>query len=302
MNHFLQFPKMEHSMYVVDTPAKLNLFLELTGKRPNGYHELVSFMVPVGWYDTLEFQSTDDGTISLEIEGGTADISAGTENLVVRALKILREKSGCTSGAAVRLTKRIPSQAGLGGGSSDAAATLLAANRLWKLGFSPDELAAMATSLGCDVPFFLFSKPAICRGCGEIVEPSNLPVAAMNELLSYFFVIVKPPFGLSTAEVYRHCQVPEDSQRRQMRFPSDDDSGKGWMFNRLQESALAISLPLRKIYEQLRRLTDCHVQMTGSGSAFFICCVDRLYAETLATTVRHSLGDGVLVIVVTVDV
>jgi len=209
---------------VVHTPAKLNLFLELLGKREDGYHELETLMVAVDLFDTLTFTEEDSNDIRLQCSGlgagkqgsvpgsfapgGAAQASAdaegegiplGSDNLVVKAAQLLRGHAGVERGVRISLVKRIPSAAGLAGGSSDAAATLMALNRFWNLGLGVFELQRLASHLGSDVAFFVDgTSAAVCHGRGEIIEPLDVP-------LGLHFVIVRPRTGLSTALVYKHA-------------------------------------------------------------------------------------------------
>src|SRR5438874_4139070 len=150
---------------ILRAPAKVNLFLEVVGKRADGFHAVNTLMVAVSLVDTLEFASADDGLLDLTCSDPA--LSVGPENLVVRAANVLRRHTGSRAGAAICLTKRIPMQAGLGGGSSDAAATLVGLNRLWGLNLGADVLTTLAASLGSDVAFFLDGPAAWCTGRGE---------------------------------------------------------------------------------------------------------------------------------------
>ena len=155
-------------------PAKLNLFLEVLAKRSDGFHEIETLMVPIGWYDIALISRPIRRRISLACEQVTQSsdpVPTGDDNLVVRAVKLLRDRSGTSQGARLRLVKRIPAASGLAGGSSDAAAALVAANLGWQLNWPREQLASLAAELGSDVPFFLGRGPAICRGRGEIMEP-----------------------------------------------------------------------------------------------------------------------------------
>ncbi|MBV8077309.1 MAG: 4-(cytidine 5'-diphospho)-2-C-methyl-D-erythritol kinase, partial [Planctomycetaceae bacterium] len=154
-------------------PAKLNLFLEILGRRDDSYHEVESLMVAVDLYDTLTFVEDPSGAITLRCDDPT--LPTGRDNLVVRAAERLREASGCPRGAAIALRKAIPAQAGLAGGSSDAAATLQALDRLWDLRTPPGRMDALAGALGSDVAFFRRGPAAVCRGRGERVEAVALP-------------------------------------------------------------------------------------------------------------------------------
>src|SRR5215475_12635806 len=179
---------------LVWAPAKVNLFLEVLGKRPDGYHEIATLLVAVSLYDTLEFKEDPSGAVRLRCD--VPELTTGPDNLVLKAAALLRQRTGCARGADVRLTKRVPLAAGLAGGSTDAAAALEGLNRLWRLGLSRDELARLGGELGSDVPFFFHTPVAWCTGRGEIVTP-----LALGRPLD--LVIAKPAVGLSTAEVYR---------------------------------------------------------------------------------------------------
>src|SRR5262245_25269387 len=186
---------------VVQTPAKVNLFLEVHRRRPDGYHELSSLMITVGLFDSLELSESSSGEVRLECD--LPGLSTGPDNLVVRAAEMIRSRFGVTSGLEMRLSKRIPMQAGLAGGSSDAAATLLGLNSLWRLGQSAAQLGALGAELGSDVTFFFHGPAAWCTGRGETVEPLK-PGRPLD------LVLVCPNVGLSTAEVFRGLTLGGD--------------------------------------------------------------------------------------------
>src|SRR5262245_62048232 len=190
-------------------PAKVNLFLEILSKRADGFHDLATLMVAVNLFDTLVFRSAPEG---IALTSNRPDLSSGPDNLIVKAAALLQKRSGRNLGTAIRLVKRIPMQAGLGGGSSDAAATLLALNRLWDLELTREDMADLGAQLGSDVPFFVLADTAWCTGRGEIVDP--LPVGARLH-----FVLVCPPFGCSTAEVYRGLSWPAADEEHRPVFP-----------------------------------------------------------------------------------
>jgi len=173
--------------------AKINLVLNVLGKRPDGYHEVKTVMQSVALHDRLEF-SPGTGGIKLSVAGG--DIPPGKENLVYRAAELVRTQTGIRQGVNVLIKKAIPVAAGLGGGSADAAATLVALNKMWQTGYSLSELMRLGEQLGADVPFCLLGGTALAGGKGEQLEP--LPSCPGLGL-----VLVKPPIGVSTAEVYR---------------------------------------------------------------------------------------------------
>lgn len=290
------FRQRQHTL-TVHTPAKLNLFLELHGKRSDGFHELETLMATVRLYDTLSFTSDDAGDISLEEvqttrrhpdDSKAAELPPAGENLVVRAARLLKRAAGTRMGARIRLLKRIPVASGLAGGSSDAAATLAALNRLWRLGLPRRRLQELAAELGSDVGFFLAEMPwAICRGRGEIIEPLHLPVTLQ-------FVIVRPQTGLSTAEVYRHSGV-SDHPRNVSSLIADlsrqriGRMARG-MHNALQPAAERLNPEIPQIK---RRFDDepfaAHL-MSGSGSACFGICFSRRQAARSAARLRAGTG------------
>lgn len=175
----------------VPAPAKLNLFLHVVGRRADGLHLLQSVFMLIDWCDTLHFELHHDGSVSREDVGAPLP----PDDLIVRAARALQQATGCAQGVHVATEKRIPTQAGMGGGSSDAATTLLALNRLWGLNRSRQELAAIGAALGADVPFFLYGSHAWVEGTGVPTEPVELPPAR--------FIVVKPPVGLDTGRVFR---------------------------------------------------------------------------------------------------
>lgn len=297
------------SRRTVGAPAKLNLYLEVLGGRDDGYHELETLMVPLQLCDSLSIEPTlptkagRPGPIHVRVRsafplGSSAakqDLPPlGEQNLVVQALQLLRRESGCCLGAQLGLVKRIPLAAGLGGGSSDAAAALTLANRAWGLNWDRRRLAALAAQLGSDVPFFLGHVPAVCRGRGEQVQP-------LVGLLPLDFVIVKPRWGLSTSDVYRALdrQSPAlDADRddrlsgllRALRRGTWSDLG-GWMSNRLQAAAAALSPWVEEARAAFARLDFVGHQLAGSGTAYFGVCRHAQHARRLATILRtRQLG------------
>lgn len=272
---------------VLAAPAKLNLFLEIRAKRPDGYHDLESLMVAVDLFDTLELRAADGPEIALTCEPAT--LSAGPDNLVYKAAVALRAHvRRPTPGAEIRLTKRVPAQAGLGGGSSDAAATLVGLNRIWKLGLTREELLAIAGSIGSDVAFFLTLPAAWCTSRGEIVTPEEAHAGASG----FHFVLVCPPVGLGTAGVYKRLAVPGapvagDAVRSAFRTGDAEALGRA-LFNRLEEPAFALEPLVGGIRERLAASGPCGALMSGSGSAVFAVCRDRAHAIRVATEFVQS--------------
>jgi 4-diphosphocytidyl-2-C-methyl-D-erythritol kinase len=265
-------------------PAKVNLFLEVLGKRPDGYHDIATLMVAVGLYDVLVFTERSG---DVELRCDSPDLSTGPDNLVCRAAELLRRHTRCGRGALIELHKRIPMAAGLAGGSSDAAATLAGLNRLWKLGLPRQELAALSARLGSDMAFFFANGAAWAEGRGERVTPLTL-----NRPL--WFVLVSPPAGLSTAEVYRGVTVPDvprtgEEIRRALETGSAEEVGRH-LHNRLQPAAERLCPAVAEIQRRLTALNPAGALMSGSGSSLFALCRDRTEALRLVRALRGDPG------------
>jgi 4-diphosphocytidyl-2-C-methyl-D-erythritol kinase len=181
-------------MIVRNAPAKVNLWLKICGKRPDGFHELDTLFAPIGLADIVSLEKKEAG-ISLRVDGGGADVPGGSENLAWRAAEQFFLQSGLDGGVSIHVTKRIPSGAGLGGGSSDAAAVLLGLEELYENPLAPGMLQTIAVGLGSDVPFFLGEGAARGRGRGEVLEKSACPWSGP-------VLLCKPPFGVSTPWAY----------------------------------------------------------------------------------------------------
>jgi len=258
-------------------PAKVNLFLEVLGKRPDGYHDLATLMVAVSLYDRLDFQGDDAGRLTLICDD--VHLSCGSDNLVLRAAERLRRHVNQSLGARIHLEKRIPMQAGLAGGSSDAATTLKGLNELWGLSLPDEELARLGSEVGSDVPFFFAPGAAWCTGRGEKVEPLT-PSRPLD------FVLASPGVGLSTAEVFRRVRLPEQpvdgsGLRRAIERGDVEEIGRR-LHNRLQAPAEELAPAVRDVYERLRATNPAGCLMTGSGSTVFALCRDRAEAIRVA--------------------
>ncbi len=273
----LAFP-VGPSGLVLAAPAKLNLFLEVLRKRPDGYHDLESLLVAINLFDTLELQATTMAELRLQCD--TPTLATGADNLVIRAAEALRKYVNRPDlGAVMSLKKRIPMQAGLGGGSSDAAATLVGLNEIWKLGLTRRELLAIAASTGSDVAFFLTLPAAWCTGRGEVVSSEE-------SRRSFHFVLVCPPVGLRTAEVYQRLVVPAEptagaAVRAAFRAGDSESLGRA-LFNRLEEPAFALQPLVERIRRRLDRLGSLGAMMSGSGSALLALGRDQAHATQLA--------------------
>ncbi len=243
-----------HVLNDVPAPAKLNLFLHIVGRRADGYHLLQSAFMLIDWQDTLHFELRPNGQLSRE----DLTIPLPADDLILRAARLLQAHTGCTKGAHIAVHKEIPAQAGMGGGSSDAATCLLALNRLWGLGLSVAQLAAMGVQLGADVPFFLHGHNAWVEGIGENITPVQLPPAQ--------FVVIKPNAGLETAKIFAHPALRRDTKAATMDGLARTPYGFG--HNDLQAVAEQICPPVRQALERLAA-QGLQGKMTGSGSAVF---------------------------------
>ena len=243
-----------HSLHNVQAPAKLNLFLHITGRRDDGYHLLQSVFMLIDWCDTLHFDVRDDGVIARE----DLNVALPADDLVMRAAQALQCASGTSLGAHIAIEKHIPAQAGMGGGSSDAATTLLALNRLWELNWPLSKLMPLGLALGADVPFFLGGHNAWVEGIGEKITQIDVPPAR--------FAVLKPNAGLETAKIFRHPELERATETATMTVFAVDPYGFGR--NDLQPVAQALC---PEITEALQWLGSHGLspRMTGSGSAVF---------------------------------
>jgi len=242
------------SLYDISAPAKLNLFLHITGRRDDGYHLLQSAFMLIDWSDTLHFEVRKDGLISRE------DLSweLPADDLCTRAARALQQFTQCPLGAHIGINKSVPAQAGLGGGSSDAASTLLALNRLWNLNLPLEALLKIGLSLGADVPFFLNGRHAWVEGIGEVMRPISIPKAR--------FLVLKPHQGLETKAIFGSPWLKRDSETATIAGFAADAFG----FGRNDLQAVAQNL-CPGVTQALKWLASQGLigRMTGSGSAVF---------------------------------
>lgn len=278
-------------------PAKLNLCLDLLGKRADGFHELRTVMTTVGLRDTVRIESQETNrsiTLTVDPASPTGDgMPTDGSNLVVRALELQRQEAGVESGARVELCKRIPHAAGLGGGSSDAAAALIAGNRIWSLGWPVPRLCELGARLGSDIPFFVqaIADPraslALATGRGESVTPQRLDFPRRP------VVVLKPEKGLSTAQVYQACE-PGDYGNPAGEEPCESllqalasrnpDKLRGRLTNQLQLAAFRVAPWLESVGRAFERCGCAIHQLSGSGSAYF--GVTRTMSEAMRLAAR----------------
>lgn len=242
------------ALYEVPAPAKLNLFLHITGRRADGYHLLQSAFMLLDWCDTLHFERRDDGAITRE--DLTTPLPA--DDLVTRAARALQAAGATTQGAWIGIEKRLPAQAGMGGGSSDAATCLLALNRLWGLNMPLARLEQIGLTLGADVPFFLRGRNAWVEGIGEQITPLDLPPAR--------FAVVKPTEGLDTGLIFRDPGLERQHETAIISGFAANPYGFGQ--NDLQPVAQKLCPAVTQALKWLES-QGLQGRMTGSGSAVF---------------------------------
>ena len=248
---------------IIRTPAKINTLLKVTGRRPNGYHELVSIMIPVEIFDLLEFEILQEKAIWIQSTG--YPVPNDEKNLVHRAARSFLSRTGISHGVSIRLEKNIPVAAGLGGGSSDAAATLLMLNRVNSMPLTESDLREIAVELGADVPFFLNCKPSLATGIGEIIEP-------LEGWPEFWYVIVTPPIRISTMWVYHNLKLElttKSSDCILANFRSETFKVENVLENDL-ENVTCAKFPIINTLKKL--LVDAGAKgamMSGSGPSVF---------------------------------
>ena len=249
-------------------PAKLNLFLHITGRRPDGYHDLETVFQLVDLCDELTITTRDDGRILRNPPPTDPMLAAmdDAEDLTVRAARLLQQESGTTLGANIHVVKRIPAGGGLGGGSSDAACVLLALNQQWGLDLPLQRLAQLGLALGSDVPVFVHGHSAFASGRGELLSPVELP--------ERWFVVVQPPVAVSTREIFSAAQLTRDTPALKIRaLPADGGRNDC-------EPVVCARYPM--VAEVLEVLAPHGARLTGTGSCVFVATATRAAAEQIA--------------------
>lgn len=238
-------------------PAKLNLFLHITGRRDDGYHNLQTVFQFVDQADELHFSLRDDAAVN--VSPAIAGV-ANEDNLIVRAARALQAASGCRLGADIRLDKRLPMGGGLGGGSSDAATTLLALNTLWQTGLDEDALAALGLSLGADVPVFVRGRAAWAEGVGEALQAVDLPEP--------WYVVLCPEAHISTAAAFAHPELTRNTTAITLRafFAG---AGRNDFEVVVRQLSPAVDAAMNWLAQR------GPARMTGTGACLFLACPDR---------------------------
>lgn len=267
--------------------AKINLGLRILRRRPDGYHDIESCMLPISWADQLTVEiATGAVADSYEVSGLAGELPI-ERNLVYKAVQLLRAQHPEIPPLQLKLEKLIPTEAGLGGGSADAAYTLLAINELCRLDLSTAQLEAMAGELGSDCPFFIQSRPVLVTGRGERLTPLTMPSA----LLSKWLLVVKPPIGMSTAEAYRQVtRHPEAEGKLTTLLERPIAQWRELIVNDFESVVFAHYPELAALRDTLYRHGALYAAMSGSGTALYGIFDDNLLLDDTAPLTPHLTG------------
>lgn len=287
------------SAVTVFSPAKINLFLAITGRRADGFHDLVSVVAPLAFGDDLRVELRDDDAFALHCDH--ADVPCDDTNLVLRAARAFREASGWGRGADFFLTKRIPVGAGLGGGSSNAVATLRALNQLAPTPVGDDMLATIAAQLGSDCRLFLENAPLTMRGRGELIE--RWPEDARRRLSGQRLLVFKPSLGVSTVWAYKRMiehaprsYLPATEAEAKLRAWREDTNAptETLLFNNMEPPVFEKYVALPVLLGQLRAKFGLVAGMSGSGSACFALLKEETDVAPILAHIRDAWGDDAL--------
>jgi 4-diphosphocytidyl-2-C-methyl-D-erythritol kinase len=267
----------------VETPAKVNLILDVLARREDGFHEIRSLMSTIDLCDRVTVEMDAAGAI--EVECAHPLVPADTSNLVCRAAQALRQHLGHNRGCRIRLEKRIPVGAGLGGGSSDAAATLSALNSLWNAGLTPGELAELGASIGSDVPFFFSPPCAIVSGRGDRVAPTRM-------LWTGWIALVMAGVHVSTRDVFDVCVpgVVDDHDRTMgtMQSLSSAAALRPYLRNGLEQAVFRVAPEVERMRDALREFGGGPMRVSGAGSVMFDLYDDEIQARAFVERARLS--------------
>jgi 4-diphosphocytidyl-2-C-methyl-D-erythritol kinase len=290
-------------MIRVQARAKINFFLEVMAKRPDGYHDLRSLLAPISLSDEMEFEVLPDGSVETEMDVRElpeivgVSVAGSDDNLTTRAARLLQQETGCRKGVRIRIRKGIPIGGGLGGGSSDAAATLRTLNRIWELNLPPARLISLAARLGSDIPALVQGGMVAIEGVGDRVAPLDRAPGDTQE--PWWLVVVNPGFSTSTRDIYERYRTrltsdPESyNNMRSALLTGNVRLAAKHLFNSL-EATVFCKYPLaRMLVERLREAGALGAMVSGSGSSIFALAGDEGHARELERTLR-SRADGAI--------
>jgi 4-diphosphocytidyl-2-C-methyl-D-erythritol kinase len=277
-----------------NSPCKVNLLLNILGRRADGFHELETVMQPVNFCDELSFERAGNG---IQLSCSDKSLPVNSKNLVFRAAQQFLAAAEISGGVKIHLEKKIPLAAGLGGGSGNAATALLALNELFSWPLAPEKLHEIATALGSDIPFFLQNKPALATGRGEKIQPlENFPA-----LRGKAFLLIHPGFGISTPWAYQNlARFPKALNGQKGRAEklisllqtADLKTASGELYNSLEAPALEKFPVLQLFQEFLRANGALAALMSGSGSTTFAICENISSAESLEEKFKSKFGQN----------
>lgn len=265
---------------VLPAPAKINLFLHINGQRANGYHDLQTIFIFLDHADTLSFETTDDGQIQLSCDNSEL---VNDDNLIIGAAKLLQPlRPRLGQGVKIHLDKILPMGGGVGGGSSDAATTMLALNQLWQLGLSTAELAKLGLSLGADIPVFIHGHAVFAEGVGEVFTPYSPPEC--------WYLVAKPDCHVSTAKIFTHPDLPRDTATI---------SPAKYHFDHSRNDCEAL---VKKLYPEVantieRLLEYAPTRLTGTGACVFSVFTDRADAEQALAKTKAYLPQNMSIFI-----
>jgi len=271
------------------SPAKINLFLDVFGKRSDGYHDIITVFEKIDLCDTIRLKSLPSGEIKLTSDN--KKLPLGESNLAYKAALLLKNTYGTSEGVSIHIEKKIPIAAGLGGGSSNAATTLKGLNKLWKLGLGQNTLYDLGRKLGADVPFFIFNFPfALGVGKGDEVSP-------IKSALNMWHLIISPPVSVLTKDIYKETSLNLTESRPDVKIivhairKNDLRGIKNGLHNTLEPIVNKKVTDIPKVKDFVKKMGFDAVKVTGSGPTIFVLTGDRKEAETLGKELRKSLTD-----------
>jgi 4-diphosphocytidyl-2-C-methyl-D-erythritol kinase len=271
-------------MFTIEAPAKINLTLEVLGNRPDGYHEIRSVIQTLAFCDTLQISNAKDISFKSNLQDWSPE-----QSLVIKAVKLLKEETGCTGGAAIEIKKLVPLMSGLGGDSSDAAAILRGLNQLWELGLSQGKLQGMAQDLGSDVSFFLSGGTALMAGRGEKITP-------LPSLPHQWVILILPKVPALPGKTKRLYSMLQPSHYTDGKFTeklvAELKSGQGFtsslLFNTFENVVFTRGEELTNYRDHILKIGAPDIHMVGSGPTLFTLLKDKARAEDLTTRLKNQ--------------